>query len=110
MTFKISKNTFDNKAIEATVKAAIGIYADTAAKKMEAEAKRNAPWTDRTSNARNSIRGYHTWQGKRCSIVLSGNMDYSPWLELSNEKKYAILLPTIKRNTPEVMKAYRRLF
>ena len=110
MSFRITKNTFNNKAIEATVRAAIGVYADTAAKKMEAEAKQNAPWIDRTSNARNSIRGDFGWEGGKAVISLSGNMDYSVFLELAMEKKCAILVPTIERNATDILSAYRRIF
>lgn len=110
MSFKVTKNTFDNKAVEAVVRSTIGVFADTAAKKMEAEAKQNAPWTDGTGNARNSIRGDFGWKGKHAVITLSGNMEYSVWLELAHEKKYAILVPTIERNAPEILRAYRRIF
>ena len=109
MGFKITKNTFDNKAVEATVRATIGVYADIAAKKMEVEAKKNKPWENRTSNAVNSILGDFGWKGKHAVISLSGNMDYSVFLELAHEKKYAILVPTIQRNAPEVLRAYRKL-
>lgn len=110
MSFRITSNTFNNRAIEATVRAAIGVFADTAAKKMEREAKQNASWIDRTSNARNSIQGSFGWKGKHAVISLSGNMDYSVFLELAHEKRYAILVPTIQRNAPEVLSAYRRIF
>lgn len=110
MSFKITKNTFNNKAVEATVRAAIGVYADTAAKKMEAEAKQNAPWIDRTSNARNSIQSDFGWKGSHAIISLSGNMEYFPYLELAMEKKYAILVPTIERDAPDILSGYRRLF
>lgn len=110
MGFKVTSNTFNAKEVEQKVRDAIGLFADTAAKKMEGEAKKNAIWIDRSSNARNSIRGEFGWQGKRAVISLSGNMRYSVFLELANEKKYSILFPTIKRNAPEVLKAYRRLF
>lgn len=110
MGFKVTKNNFNAKEIENKVRAAVGLFADTAAKKMEGEAKNNAKWIDRTSNARNSIRGEFGWKGKNAVISLSGNMNYSVFLELANEKKYSILFPTIKRNAPEVLKAYRRLF
>lgn len=108
MTIRI-KNNFNAKMVENKVRAAIGLYADTAAKKMEGEAKNNAPWIDRTSNARNSILGDFGWKGNQAVITLSGNMNYSVFLELAHEKKYAILVPTIQRNAPEVLRAYRKL-
>ena len=108
MSIKVTNKT-NFKEAEKKVKAAIGLYADTAAKKMEGEAKIDAPWTDRTGNARNSIRGDFGWQGSKAVITLSGNMDYSVWLELAHGKKYAILKPTIDKNTPEILRGYRRL-
>lgn len=108
MSIRVTNKT-NFKAVENKVRAAIGLLADTAAKKMEAEAKNNAPWTDRTSNARNSIRGDFGWKGNQAIITLSGNMEYSPYLELANEKKYEILVPTIRRNAPEVLKAYKKV-
>lgn len=111
-------NKTNFKAVENKVRALLGAYADTASKKMEAEAKENAPWSPIgpgtpyykiTGNARNSIRGEAKWKGKHLVITLSGNMKYSKWLELANEKKYAILVPTIQRNAPEVLRAYRKL-
>lgn len=102
-------NTVNFKAVERQMKAAIGVYAHTAAKKMEAQAKAKAPWVDRTSNARTSIQGGFQWQGNKATITLSGNMDYSVFLELSNAKKHAILVPTIQNMSPEVLKGYQRL-
>lgn len=108
MRIKVT-NKLDFKAVEQKIKAAIGLYADTAAKKMEGEAKNNAPWTDRTGNARNSIQGDFGWIGNQAVITLSGNMEYSVYLELANEKRFAILKPTIDRNAPEILKGYQRL-
>lgn len=104
-----TKNNFDANATIVKVRAAIGVYADTAAKQMEAEAKDKAPWIDRTSNARNSIQGSFQWEGSQCKIILSGNMTYSPWLELKNEKRYAILLPTLQKNAPKILKGLQKL-
>ncbi len=103
------RNNFNRRNVSNRVRAAIGVYAHTSAKKMEREAKQKASWTDRTSNARNSIQGTFTWEGNKAKIVLSGNMDYSVFLELANEKKFAVLVPTIQRNTPEILRGYRRL-
>ena len=103
------KNTFNAAKVIGKQRAAIGLYADTAAKKMEGEAKRNGPWIDRTSNARNSIQGDFGWKGNKCVITLSGNMNYSVYLELAHEKDYAILYPTIQRNAPGILRGYQRL-
>lgn len=103
------KNNFNPQKVEKKVRAAIGLYADTASKKMEGEAKKNAPWTDRTGNARNSIQGDFGWQGNKAVITLSGNMDYSVWLELAHGKKYAILKPTIDKFTPEILRGYQKV-
>lgn len=90
-------------------KAALSAYADVAGKKMEGEAKLGAPWTDRTGNARQSISGTYGWDGDLLKVVLSGGMSYSVFLELTHEKKYAILKPTIDRNAAEVIRSYQRL-
>lgn len=103
------RNNFNTRQVSNRVRAAIGLFADTAAKQMERDAKRDAPWTDRSSNARNSILGDFGWQGDKAVITLSENMDYSVYLELANEKKYAVLKPTIDRNAPTVLRAYQRL-
>lgn len=106
---KFSMKNFNlNKAIDRH-KAALTIYADTAAKKMEGEAKAGAKWTDRTTHARQSISGEGGWEGEQLKVTLSGGMDYSVYLELAHEKKYAILKPTIDGNAPEILRGYQRL-
>ena len=102
-------NTFDADSVEKKIKAAIGLYADTAAKKMESDAKRNAPWTDRTGNARNSILGNFDWEDNKAVITLSGNVNYFVYLELAHGKKYAILKPTIEKLAPDVLRGYQKL-
>lgn len=103
------KNTFNAEDVRHKVKSAIGLYASTAALKLEGEAKSKAPWIDRTTNARNSIRGDFGWQGEKAVIKLSGNMDYSVYLELAMAKRYSILVPTIQGNAPSIMSGYQRL-
>jgi hypothetical protein len=103
------RNTFNPAKIQSRMRAAIGLYADTSAKKLEGIAKENASWTDRTANARQSIRGDFGWEGDKCKIILSGNIEYFVYLELANDEIYAILKPTIEENTPEILKGYQRL-
>lgn len=103
------RNTVDFNKISLKARRAIQMYGATQAKQLEAAAKKDAPWVDRTSNARNSIQGDFEWQGPEACIVLSGNVDYFPYLELTNSKKYAVLVPTIQRASPEVLAGYKRL-
>lgn len=106
---KNTKNTFDATIPRGRIRAALELYAKTAALKMEADAKQNRPWTDRTGNAKNSIQGGYGWDGDKLVIILSGNVSYFLHLELGHEKKYAILKPTTEKYTPEVLRGYKRL-
>lgn len=103
------KNNMNFSAVENKIRTAIGLYAGTAAEKMEGEAKEKAPWTDRTTNSRNSIQGNFGWQGDKAVIALSGNVDYFVFLELAHGKKYSILVPTIHANVKEVLNGYKKL-
>ena len=96
-------------AVEKRIRTAIGLYGDTAAKKMEGEAKANKPWVNRTGNAVNSIQGDFDWQGDNAVITLSGNVDYFVYLELGYGKRYSILVPTIQENASEILKGYKKL-
>lgn len=92
------------------MRAAAGIYAETAGKKLESTAKKDASWKDRSGQARETIEGGKVWRGDKCEIYLSGNKEYSPCLEFANEKKYAVLYPTVEKLSPEILKGMRNLF
>ena len=86
--------------------AAVGLYAETAGKKLEAEAKSQAPWIDRTGNSRQTITGGFKWRGDTCVIYVCGNMQYSVFLELCNEKRYATLWPALNRLQPNILRGF----
>lgn len=65
---------------------------------LESDAKRNAPWKDRTGNARNGLFGGATKQGTIISTYVAHKMDYGKYLEHKNGGEYAILNPTIRKN------------
>lgn len=111
MAYKLDISDLLKKVGEHKVKVQEGllVYGKTAGKKMEAEAKRNAPWTDRTTNARNSIKGDAEYKGAKVVISLSGNMDYSVYLEKANEGKFAILKPTVDKNSIEILKGLDKI-
>ena len=89
---------------EVKSKAAIGLYADTAGKKLETEAKKSATWIDKTGLARKTIKGGKQWEGNKCYVYVTGNMIYSPCLELCNDKKYATLKPAVDKLSPEILR------
>lgn len=94
---------------EIRTKVAVGVLADTASNKMEQHAKINAKWTDRTAISRQTIKGDKKWIGNKCNVYIAGYTQQFPYLELANEKKYAILKPTIDKFTPEVMRSLNNI-
>lgn len=96
-------------AFELKSKAAMGLYADTGCKKLEAEAKNSATWIDRTGLARKTIKGGKQWENDKCHIYVSGNMKYSPALELCNDKRYATLKPAVDKLSPEILRGLNNL-
>lgn len=106
---KVDMSKFDLMKAKGRQKAALLAFAHEAAQQLEGEAKKNAPWTDRTGHARQSIHGTADWVGDDLVICLSGGMEYSPYLELAHGKKYAILKPTIEKNASSIVEEYRRL-
>ena len=80
-----------------------------AAARMEGETKRNARWTDRTGLARQTITGYSGWQGKKPRMGISGNMEYSVYLELGHEGGFAILWATVQANEQKIMDDLRKV-
>ena len=92
------------------MQAALDIYTKTAAQRLQDEAVRNRPWTDRSNNARLSLKGTSEVDGNKARIVLSQGVDYGLWLELANEKKYAIVEPTIRLKGNTVVKGLEHFF
>lgn len=93
------------------------------AAKMEAYAKQNRPWTDRTGNARNTLEGVLI-QGNPdadggvsllprrvpggdgvYTLGIVGHMPYSVFLELAYGERYAILRPTVNVLAPDILRS-----
>ncbi|MBT9137203.1 MAG: hypothetical protein DDT34_02290 [Firmicutes bacterium] len=77
---------------------------------LEGRAKKNAPWQDRSSNARNGLFGTVEVRGDVIYIRVAHSMEYGIFLELANDGRFAILKPTVDASTTEVERAYRRLW
>lgn len=72
--------------------------------------KENAPWTDRTGNAR---QGLHTEivqvVNSMVRIIMSHGVDYGIWLEVRHAGRYAIVSPALDHFAPKVWADVLRL-
>ncbi len=79
-------NLYDNR-----VQTAIAMYAGASAERLQNSAKENRPWTDRTGQARQRLRGYSAKVKNGYRVYIAHGVDYGIWLEMANERKYAVL-------------------
>lgn len=97
--------------VESRLQASIKLICDTVAKKMESWAKDNAIWVNRTTNARQGLSGEAIWKDSDTIwICVAHSVDYGVWLELANERRYAILEASIEANKDELIRALKKLF
>lgn len=85
---------------------AVNAVAGRIATVMQNDARRNAPWTDRTGNARIGLFGAteRDMAQRLVTIYLSHGpgLDYPKWLELAHGGRYAILARTIEQHLPQI--------
>ena len=94
---------------ELKTKAALGLYADTVAKKMETHAKSNYKWTPRSGAAHQRLNGSWKWIGDVARVELSHGVYYGIYLEFCNEKRYAIIKPTIDKISPQAIRGLNKI-
>lgn len=85
------------------------MYTKTEATKLQNEMRKNAPWKNRTGDARKTLTGEGYKEGNNYVIKLSYGVNYGIFLELAMEKRYAIIQPTIKAKSQEVFEAFSHL-
>jgi hypothetical protein len=72
--------------------------------------RENAPWTDRTGNARAGLDTTTDHEPKvHHTIWLFGRMPYQVWLEVRFAGKYAIIGPAIVDQGKKLMKTFTKL-
>lgn len=79
------------------------------ASEMASYAQTNAPWEDRTGEARS---GLHTevYEGDNTmGITLFHTVDYGVWLEVRWGGKYAIIMPTVETMGPRLLERMTRM-
>jgi hypothetical protein len=104
---KVNKNIDGH--IDRLIAASLALGQDLAGM-LEKEMKQDAPWQDRTGNARKGLKGSSAIDDDNITITVSHSVDYGVYLELANDGKYAILKPTADKNRNAVYKAYERLW
>ena len=98
------------KSYEKKAMTAIYAYGKSSATTIANKAKREARWTDRTGDARRSIKGSYLSYGTLGIIRLEGyaknkyNREYFQYLEYAHKKKWSILRPTAEKELPRISK------
>lgn len=88
----LSKLTsFENK-----FDAALSVFAENGAQKMEEYAKKNRKWTDRTARARQSLNGKAFKIDNGYRLQIAHGVHYGVYLEYRYGRKYAILDTTVR--------------
>lgn len=89
--------------------AAVRVFAEQGAQKLQSYAKDNAKWTDRTGAARQRLNAYVSATGNGYRITLAHGVEYGIWLELAHGKRYSIIPQSINYvGSTEIMPAYER--
>lgn len=90
--------------------ATVLMYSATKASEIEAKMKTNRPWTDRTGMAKALLNAKVSQPTDTIvRITLAQGVEYGIWLELANEKNYAIIGPTIKEQGPLIVQDLNNL-
>lgn len=91
-------------AIPPKLTAAVLMYATTKASEIQGTMKLNRPWTDRTGMAKALLTAKPSQPSETLiRITLAHGVEYGIWLELANEKNYAIIGPTVTKESPRVI-------
>ncbi len=85
----------------------VWLTAQEFAPQIEAYAKVNARWTDRTGNARQSLMGYADKDEIFTYLVIAHGVDYGKWLEMVHSGQYGILFPSISTEVQPFLAAVR---
>lgn len=97
------------QAWEQRLRASLKALGDQYGSQMEAHAKPNAPWTDRTGHARGGLFGEAKEFADKLRTRISHTEEYGVYLELCNSGKYAILEPTAKKFAPDFFRDAERV-
>jgi hypothetical protein len=111
--FSFDTSSFENpKIMEAKLKRAVFANMKYWDGPVEEHMKHHAPWTDRTTNARNGLFAKAVkLAGAMWGIILAHSVDYGLYLELGTKNMRArpIIQPTIALYAPKVIGTLTRI-
>lgn len=76
----------------------------------EAAMKVNAPWTDRTGHARETLWADNHTSDDSYSISMGHGAEYGVYLEESNNGKFQIVMPTLLATARSLMRSLEHMF
>lgn len=85
-------------------------YLSNSCEELEYYMKENAPWNDRTGNARRGLNAkVEHPKDNYYRIALKHGVIYGKYLENAMEKRFAILEPTVRLKGPDVINGMKGL-
>lgn len=97
--------TFNARA-DRFITAAIGYHARGAV----TYARQNAPWSDQTGNARNSLFATAERDAPVYRIIIGHGVPYGVWLEVRWSGRYQIIRPTVDHEAVELMRTVSTMY
>lgn len=89
-----------DKKVDKFLTASVAYHATRA----QAYARQNAPWRDRTANARTGLFARAERDRPKYRIIIAHSVPYGIWLETRWSGRYRIIQPTISHESDELMK------
>lgn len=92
---------------------AVMAVAEYMAQKIQSSMRQNAPWTDRTGNARSGLFSVAERAAKDVIVIWLSHghtIEYGVWLEVANGGRYAAILPALQGNIPELERMLDQIF
>lgn len=71
---------------------------------VESYAQSNAPWSDITGRARRGLTADISVEGGEVVLTLAHEVEYGYWLELIQDGRFAIIMPTLEALGPEILR------
>lgn len=91
------------------LKTQLQVLGQATGQKIQEYAQANAPWTDRTGDARQRLKYNSEINENGLTISIFHQMEYGIYLELCNNEKYAILKNSRDAMLPEFLDAVKHI-